>query len=179
MTPTSYLIWEQWEALVALFQAQMGSGGALDGIMNIQQSIQLIPGTLPAIGVQWLDATPTDIGGGKKQVTTTFAIIVGTQSKPTQSGANTQQPTLANAFAQMQAFVEDIDTGSGVISILKDPANFTLGGLCNTTEITGLEADWRVQPAAATGGASPASTGIIEAYVKITIALRSGVASFT
>lgn len=179
MNPTSYLVWEQWSALVALFKAETGTGGKLSGITNVQQSIQLIPGSLPAIGVQWLDSTPNDVGGGKKEVISTFAIVIGTQSKPSQSGANTQQATLADAFGQMEAFVENIESGTGVITILKNPANFTLGGLCNTTKITGLEADWRVQPAATTGGAAPATTGIVEAYVKITLELRTAAASFT
>ncbi|TAM90634.1 hypothetical protein EPN42_05685 [bacterium] len=154
----------QWAQLVSIIQDEMNVGpggpgtgantaGRLQTLYDVRQSIDLWTGVYPAAGVQLIECPETPYATRRHKVLSTFHLVVATQSGGDQaSGSYTpppvgQDPNLDHAMAQMQTLLSD-GNGNGLLAVLRDVNNFTLGGYAIRTQIRNLKFDWQIKPGA-------------------------------
>ena len=138
----------QWDALLAAFSSEAVVGKRLDGISYVGRTFDLWTEKAPAIGVQLMSASVGPSASMQRELTTVYAVVVGCQSTDATASANMGANTPANiedAMNQVQSFVAD-GAGNGIIPILCDAANFTLGGYAYEILSGNVKYDWQVMP---------------------------------
>ncbi len=143
-----------WNKIVAVLQGEMnvgptgpGSGsnttGRLQSLQYVHKTIHLWSDELPAVGVQLIEEDPEPYGQRKQLVTIEFRIVVAAKAAVDSNG----NITLDDAFSKLMQLIED-GNGNGVMAVLRDPANFSLGGLAMETYSRGKNKyDWDVDKA--------------------------------
>ena len=135
---------QQWAAIIALLQAQVGAGKMLPTVADVRASIDLWTGNVPAVGVQLQSVRADQVYTKGVKSTAEFVILAATRSVPDIiSPTQTTPPNLDDAMSQVQAIVND-GNGNGITQILRLRANQTLGGLCSTVLITGVDYSWEI-----------------------------------
>lgn len=137
---------EQWNYIVAMLQAEAGlaaapagtsPGNRLAGIKYVGRAYALWTEQVPTIGVQLREKNEKSSATTRNLVTTTFDIIIGTQSTDAsataRNGGTPVKANLEDAMSQLCAFVDD-GSGNGIEPILRDPQYRTLG----QTTVNGL-----------------------------------------
>lgn len=136
----------QWSWLVSTFRAEMASGKRLTLVNDVRRSLSLWTEYAPVVGVQLMDAIETQRSTKAHILTCKFVIQISAQSTAATASANGYSiPNLDDAMAQVDTILSD-GAGNGVASILRDPANRTLGGNAGNSRIIGPHYQADVQP---------------------------------
>lgn len=136
---------QQWATLVSILRSEMPSPGRLQSLKDVRQSAQLWTAQVPAVGVQLLKTPCTVYGQGRLKMVSHFLIITATVSRQQVDGSNVIPANLDDAMAQLQALLSD-GAGNGISAVLRDPANFLLGGYAYETMLGGTEFFYDVEP---------------------------------
>lgn len=155
----------QWDAIVALLQAEVNPSGKLSTVKYVGRSAHLWTENSPAIGVQFNKATVAPYGSMRREMTSTFWIVVGVQSTDATAAANMgadTPPNLEDAMDQLQAIIAD-GNGNGILPTLNEAQNYSLGGYAYRMIADSVECQWEIGP-----GKPPAiwAYGVISVTVK-------------
>lgn len=155
----------QWDQIVAILKTEMASGrlnncawSDTKGIAHtttmgdVQRSVDLYTGTLPACGVQLTDLQLGPEGAGRRLMKTTFAVLVSVKAADyTDGSGNLVIANGADALAQGYAFVSD-GAGKGIAEIFRDQTNYTLGGTARIAKMTKVQPFVQIDRAEGTNG---------------------------
>ena len=138
----------QWDFLVSNFKTEQANGKRLTLVKAVSESLSLWTEFIPAVGVQLMDAREEFHATGKHKLYCDFVIQCSTQSTAASASANGFAiPCLDDAMKQLRTIVSD-GAGNGICSILRDPANRTLGGSAGTSQIKGIHFQPEIKPGA-------------------------------
>lgn len=138
MAAIESLVTQQWSQLMTILSAEMVTGKRLASLKDLRKSLHLWTGIMPAAGVQPQRVSEKPDASRRHLVTTTFNVIVGTESVAQTVGNNTTPANLDDAMAQLQVLLDD-GQGNGICAVLRDPLNFGLSGNAYRTAITSIE----------------------------------------
>jgi hypothetical protein len=141
----------QWAWIVSTLQSEMTAGKRIASIKAVEPSLSLWTDFAPAVGVQLMDMREEGYSTSQHKLWSDFIIQVSAQSTKETALANGYSiPNLSDAMLQLKALISD-GTGNGVCSILRDPANRTLGGYAAQSTIKGIHYQPEIQMGATAG----------------------------
>ncbi len=138
----------QWDFLVSTFTAEMAAGKRLSLVKDVRASLSLWSEFVPVVGVQLMDTREDVNATGSHLLYCDFVIQIATQStQASATAAGYAIPNLDDAMKQARAILAD-GAGNGVASILRDPANRTLGGSASNSQIKAMHFQPDIRPGA-------------------------------
>lgn len=172
ITTVDLTLANQWDALVAEIEAEVGPSKRLDGIQYVGKAYTLWTKKSPAIGVQLRDFNLGPVANMQRKLISIFNIVMGMQSTDESAAASMGENTPANgedAMNRLRQLVIPGD-GNGLLAVLNDGANYTLAGSAYKAIVSSGGFDWEIGPGA---GAQ------IWAYAAITVTAEALVTILT
>lgn len=166
ITTADVTLKNQWDALKSAIEADVAPGKRLSTVNYVARAFQLWTPNPPTIGVQLVDAPLTPRGALQRTMTSEYWVLVGTRSTKASAESNMGAYTPANledAMNQLQPILAD-GNGNGLMAVLTDPANYSLGGWCYRMIPSSPKIFWDIQPG---------ENAQIWAYAQITVAAEA------
>lgn len=181
MTPAD-LSTAQWDYIRSVMQTEAASGrlrnvqwtnaagqAVTSTLGDVRRSLHLFsqqPAGTASAGVMLSSVDIARYAAGRRKMTTEFSILIAVEAVAYTDNSQQWPANGDDAIAQAYAFVSD-GHGNGLSEILRDPANYTLGGNAETCIVT------KVAPILSIGdGATPE----IWAYLYLTLQAQAIVA---